>query len=71
MKVCVCHLPKGACVLKRSPFGAQPVRLVSLVLVDVSSMKISRQSLVEEALSPPGPQLTRLAHVGPLLLAGQ
>src|ERR1700675_2297386 len=42
MKVCVCHLPNGACVLKRSPFGAQPVRLVSLVLVDVSSMKISR-----------------------------
>ena len=34
MKVCVCHLPNGACVLKRSPFGAQPVRLVSLVLVD-------------------------------------
>ncbi len=26
MKVCVCHLPNGACVLKRSPFGAQPVR---------------------------------------------
>jgi len=29
-----------------------------------------RQSLVEEALSPPDPQFTRLAHVGPLLLAG-
>jgi hypothetical protein len=28
------------------------------------------QSLVEEALSPPDPHLTRLAHVGPLLLAG-
>ena len=42
MKVWVCHLPKGAWALKRWPTGDHPVRLVSLVLVDVSSIKINR-----------------------------
>ena len=46
MKVCVFQPPKGASARYRWPFGAHPVCLVSLVLVEVSSIKTSlgRQS---------------------------
>ncbi|WP_244617046.1 MULTISPECIES: hypothetical protein, partial [unclassified Rhizobium] len=36
------HDPKGACVRYRWPRGDQPVRFVSFVFVDVSSIKTSR-----------------------------
>lgn len=52
----------------RRPAGAFGQFGVGRRLIDKDQ---PRQSLVEEALSPPGPQFTRLAHVGPLLLAGQ
>lgn len=41
MKVWVCQVPNGTEARKRSPRGEQPVRLVSFVLVDVSSMNTS------------------------------
>ena len=42
MKVWVCQWPNGAAPGSRSPFGALPRSRVSLVLVDVSSMKARR-----------------------------
>lgn len=51
----------------RRPAGAFGQLGVGRRLIDEDQ---ARQSLVEEALSPPDPQFTRLAHVGPLLLAG-
>lgn len=39
MNVCVFQPPNGAVVRYRSLLGAQPVRLVNRVLVEVSSMK--------------------------------
>lgn len=51
----------------RRPAGAFGQLGVGRRLIDEDQ---PRQSLVEEALSPPDPQLARLAHVSPLLLAG-
>ena len=42
MNVWVCQWPNGAAPGSRSPFMARPRNLVSLVLVDVSSMKARR-----------------------------
>lgn len=51
----------------RRPAGAFGQLGVGRCLIDEDQ---PRQGFVEEALSPPDPQFTRLAHVGPLLLAG-
>ena len=52
MKVWVRQAPNGAYVRKRSPRGDQPVRLLSFVLVDVSSMNTS----LDRALAKKGPR---------------
>lgn len=60
------RMPPVALALRR-PAGAFGQLGVGRRLIDEDQ---PRQSLVEEALSPPDPQFTRLAHVGLLLLAG-
>ncbi|WP_245424584.1 hypothetical protein, partial [Sinorhizobium sp. BJ1] len=55
MKVCVFHEPNGEWA--RCPFADQALRLVSFVLVEVSSIKISRANA--EGPAPLDPQITR------------
>src|SRR5208282_6879788 len=46
IKVCVPHLPKGACMRSRSPKSARPRSRVIFVLVDVSSTKTRRCAVI-------------------------